>query len=233
MKKIFKFLKMLLWSVLILIILSVAVAEALIYFEVIEMPSREDVVEWVGKIKTKFKQDDEDGEKYTVEMIDAEEYFSDNGEIISEIDVSDAENVEAGADVYAEFTERGFTEYSISSEYSINGDCTDTMDITADSKEKHPVYFTLYCSSADELWTITSINGQITANPISYNFQSESDVSVLVADGNTLMSYDSATNRFYETIPSESAVKLIIVDKVNAATLDNLTIGEMDQYVNK
>lgn len=224
---------MLLWSVLILIMLSVAVAEALIYFEVIEMPSGEDVVEWVGKLKTKFEQDGEDGEEYTVEMIDAEEYFSDNGEIISEIDVSDAENVETGADVYAKLTDRGFTEYSVFSEYSLNGDYTGTVDITADSKEKHPVYITFYRSSADELWTITSINGQITANPISYNFQSESDVSVLVADGNTLMSYDSATNRFYETIPSESAVKLIIVNKVNAATLDNLTIGEMDQYVNK
>lgn len=234
MKKILKFLRNLLWVFLILVILAVACAEALIYFDVIEMPSVEEMKEWldVKKIISKITGSKED-EEYTGEMVDAKEYFSNNGEIISEISVSDAENVDTEAETYDYLEKRGFTEYSVTAEYSIDGDYVGETAIEEDSQEKHPVYNTFYYSSSGEVWTITSINGQITANPVSYNFQSESDAPVLISDSETIVSYDNATNKFYETIPSESALKLIVVDQIDAATLDNLTIGEIDQYVNK
>lgn len=234
MKKILKFLRNLLWVFLILVILAVACAEALIYFDVIEMPSVEEMKEWldVKKIISKITGSKED-EEYTVEMVDAKEYFSNNGEIISEISVSDAENVDTEAEAYDYLEKRGFTEYSVTAEYSIDGDYVGETAIEEDSQEKHPVYNTFYYSSSGEVWTITSINGQITANPVSYNFQSESDAPVLISDSETIVSYDNATNKFYETIPSESALKLIVVDQIDATTLDNLTIGEIDQYVNK
>lgn len=234
MKKILKFLRNLLWVFLILVILAVACAEALIYFDVIEMPSVEEMKEWldVKKIISKITGSKED-EEYTVEMVDAKEYFSNNGEIISEISVSDAENVDTEAETYDYLEKRGFAEYSVTAEYSIDGDYVGETAIEEDSQEKHPVYNTFYYSSSGEVWTITSINGQITANPVSYNFQSESDAPVLISDSETIVSYDNATNKFYETIPSESALKLIVVDQIDAATLDNLTIGEIDQYVNK
>lgn len=234
MKKILKFLRNLLWVFLILVILAVACAEALIYFDVIEMPSVEEMKEWldVKKIISKITGSKED-EEYTVEMVDAKEYFSNNGEIISEISVSDAENVDTEAETYDYLEKRGFTEYSVTAEYSIDGDYVGETAIEEDSQEKHPVYNTFYYSSSGEVWTITSINGQITANPVSYNFQSESDAPVLISDSETIVSYDNATNKFYETIPSESALKLIVVDQIDATTLDNLTIGEIDQYVNK
>lgn len=234
MKKILKFLRNLLWVFLILVILAVACAEALIYFDVIEMPSVEEMKEWldVKKIISKITGSKED-EEYTVEMVDAKEYFSNNGEIISEISVSDAENVDTEAETYDYLEKRGFAEYSVTAEYSIDGDYVGETAIEEDSQEKHPVYNTFYYSSSGEVWTITSINGQITANPVSYNFQSESDAPVLISDSETIVSYDNATNKFYETIPSESALKLIVVDQIDATTLDNLTIGEIDQYVNK
>ena len=141
--------------------------------------------------------------------------------------------METEADVYNCLRNRGFIEYSVTKEYSMDGNYEDTTDINADSIEQHPMYNTFYCSTAGEFWTITSINGQITANPVSYNFQSELEVPVLISDSEVIISYDNTTNKFYETIPSETALKLIVVDQVDAATLDNLTIGEIDQYVNK
>ena len=47
MKKILKFLRNLLWTVLILAMIAIASLEALIYFEVIEMPSLEEIKEWL------------------------------------------------------------------------------------------------------------------------------------------------------------------------------------------
>ena len=234
MKKILKFLRNLLWTVLILAMIAIASLEALIYFEVIEMPSLEEIKEWldVKELINKITDVKED-EEYTVEMVDAKEYFSNNGEIVSEMNVSDAEDVETEADVYNCLRNRGFIEYSVTKEYSMDGNYEDTTDINADSIEQHPMYNTFYCSTAGEFWTITSINGQITANPVSYNFQSELEVPVLISDSEVIISYDNTTNKFYETILSETALKLIVVDQVDAATLDNLTIGEIDQYVNK
>ena len=234
MKKIVKFLRNLLWLFLILVILAIASVEALVYFEVIEMPSLEEMKEWldVKELISKIT-DSKENEEYTVETIDAEEYFSSNGEIVSEINVSDAEDTDTEADAYDHFREKGFTEYSVTKEYSMDGDYADATDINADSDEKHPVYTTYYHSSADEFWTIVSINGQVTANPVSYNLQSELGVPVLISDSETIISYDNAANKFYETIPSEGTLKLIVVDQIDAATLDDLTIGEIDQYVNK
>lgn len=233
MKKILKFLRNLLWTILMLAILSIAVIEVLVFFDVIELPSKEELTEWIGKLKTKFDQGVEDNEEYTVEEIDAKEYFSSNGEILSEINVSDAENIDTEADAYAALKDRGFTEYAVTTEYSMDGDYTEAADIKEDSEEKHPTYTTYYQSSAGEVWTISSIDGQITANPVSYNLQSELEVPVLISNSETLISYDSVTNQFYETIPSETVIKLVVVDRVDAETLDNMTVGEIDQYVNK
>ncbi len=63
MKKILKFLRKLLWMVLILAMIAIASLEALIYFDVIEMPSKEDVVEWVKNLKMKFERETEDSEQ--------------------------------------------------------------------------------------------------------------------------------------------------------------------------
>ena len=139
MKKILKFLRNLLWTVLILAMIAIASLEALIYFEVIEMPSLEEIKEWldVKELINKITDVKED-EEYTVEMVDAKEYFSNNGEIVSEMNVSDAEDVETEADVYNCLRNRGFIEYSVTKEYSMDGNYEDTTDINADSIEQHP-----------------------------------------------------------------------------------------------
>ncbi|MBD8948741.1 MAG: hypothetical protein EGR94_02500, partial [Blautia obeum] len=137
MKKILKFLRNLLWTVLILAMIAIASLEALIYFEVIEMPSLEEIKEWldVNELINKITDVKED-EEYTVEMVDAKEYFSNNGEIVSEMNVSDAEDVETEADVYNCLRNRGFIEYSVTKEYSMDGNYEDTTDINADSIEQ-------------------------------------------------------------------------------------------------
>ena len=101
MKKILKFLRNLLWTVLILAMIAIASLEALIYFEVIEMPSLEEIKEWldVKELINKIKDVKED-EEYTVEMVDAKEYFSNNCEIVSEMNVSDAAVSYTHLDVY-------------------------------------------------------------------------------------------------------------------------------------
>lgn len=75
------------------------------------------------------------------------------------------------------------------------------------------------------------INGSVVANPVSFNIQSELSVQVIISEKDTVTSYDSTTNKFFETIPDESVLLVITVDRIDAETLNSLTIGEIDNHV--
>lgn len=175
---------------------------------------------------------EDDGEdSYMVEAPDAGSYYSANSEIISEIDAKTSETVTSEKDTYSFFEGRGFIEQPITTEYSMDGVYSSSKNVSSDSEEKHPIYQTYYFSKAEELWTIFLINGMIMANPVSYNMQSNLDAQVIVSEKQTVISYDSTTNKFFETIPDKSALVVVSVDRIDATSLDNLTIGEIDNHV--
>ena len=66
------------------------------------------------------------------------------------------------------------------------------------------------------------INGYIMANPVTYNYETDSNVQTIISEKNTVMSYDATTNTFFETIPNISALNIKVVDKIDSKTLENL-----------
>jgi hypothetical protein len=50
---------------------------------------------------------------------------------------------------------------------------------------------------------------------------------VLVSETETLTSYTEVGNKFYETVPKESAVILKIVDKITSKKINELTYEEV------
>ena len=89
------------------------------------------------------------------------------------------------------------------------------------------MYMTYYVSQNNEIWSIFVINGEVFANPVSFNYGSDLDVSVLLAENEWLISYNNAVNKFYINIPKESMVMVKIVDRISADTLDKLTVEEV------
>lgn len=67
------------------------------------------------------------------------------------------------------------------------------------------------------------------AYPVSYNMQSSSNVQVMISEKDTVMSYDSRTGKFYETIPKESELIVKKVGRIDAETIENLMDGEIDK----
>ena len=111
----------------------------------------------------------------------------------------------------------------------MTGDYSEATEISQGSSTKHPTYQTYYVSKNGDVWTIFMINGAIMANPVSYNIQSDLDAQVILSESNTVMSYDGTTNGFYETIPNKSSLIVKTVDRIDAETLENLTIGAIDE----
>ena len=164
--------------------------------------------------------------KYGIEEINAEEYFQNNSEIVAKIAVKDSETISNEKDTIQNYTDRGFSECTISTNYDMDGNFGETAEISG-SSEKHPYYEAIFVTSNNEIWNVMEVNGTIIANPLSYNEQSTRGAPILVTETDTITSYDNKATIFYETIPNESEVIVITVEHIDAHTLDNLTVEEI------
>lgn len=160
---------------------------------------------------------------------EADEYYWNNSEVIKVIDVKESKDLLTEKQVIDILEERGFIDYPITYEYSIDGEYDDTTEVSENSTDKHPMYMTYYMSEVGEVWTIFVINGTIIANPASFNLESNLEAQLLISESEELTSYDSETNKFYVTIPKESVAIVKIVEKIDAKTLEKLTIEEISK----
>ena len=155
--------------------------------------------------------------------------FGEDAQILNAVDAADSLDVLQEGEVTDEFLRRGFDECIITSEYTMNGDYSSAEEISPNSSEKHPIYEALYLTPSGELWNILNYNGHMMANPVSYNLDSPRDVQLIISENESVTSYVSETNKFYEIIPPESELIVMQVDHIDAATLDSLTVEEIDK----
>lgn len=170
--------------------------------------------------------------RFTMDIPDmqaaVEEYYEENSEeIVSVEEVKEDENVFTEKEAIKFMADRGFTDYPLTYDFNMDGAYTDEAEASADSEEKHPMYQTLYAAENGSVWTIFIVGKTIAANPASYNLQSDIDAQVLVSETATLTSYTEAGNKFYETVPKESAVILKVVDKITSKKINELTYEEV------
>lgn len=64
---------------------------------------------------------------------------------------------------------------------------------------------------------------------MDYNLESTRAAQLLISESQEITSYNSHTNKYYVTIPKESAVIVRIVEKIDAETLNQLTCEEIDR----
>ena len=161
-------------------------------------------------------------EEYLVETVDAENELRELGEIRSVQNAKRSKKVHTEKQAAENLASRGFTQAEISSEYSINGDYYTEKEVSKNSKTKHPAYDTYYVTSQNMVWYITEINGRVFAVPSSYNATGRNERFIIVSESDSMISYDSKTNNFYELVPfDDSEILLITVDRIDSDTLEN------------
>ena len=157
--------------------------------------------------------------------IDPDTYYAELGEVVAVTPVEESDAVRTEKDVRADFTARGFEE-EITTPYSMGGKYLGDAQVTADSTQSHPVYEMYFRSSEEVLWYISEVNGVITAQPLTY-LNENHDAPILLAEGDSVTAYDSASNAFYEIVPTGYELKP--VDRIDFETLDGLTLREVVQ----
>ena len=164
---------------------------------------------------------------------DEEGYYWDNSqEVIEVIDVKESKKIPSESEVIHLLNERGFTDCIVTYPYDLNGDYYEDAEINEDSSEKRPMYLAYYLTDKGEVWNIHIINGEIFAYPVSYNLDSELNVEVIVSETEYITSYDCETNKFYVTVPKETVVRVIHVDRIDKKTLERLDFEEISDYEN-
>lgn len=164
---------------------------------------------------------------YIVEYPDVEKYFNENSTVLEVIPVNKSKDVFNEEDATDLLESRGFIEYEITSSYTMDGVYDDPVEVSDSSKDKHPIYETYYVSTNQELWTINIVDGVICAYPVSYVAAHPENVPVMVSESEEIISYDSSTNSFYKTIPNDNVLDVRVVNKIDAETLDSLTVEEL------
>lgn len=229
--------------ILVLLLLFGSGTAALVYFDVVDIPIINEIFDFIGIKETERMKDTSSNKEdnvseendttsnaqYSVAHPDADKYFKDNSKILSEIDADKSDKVLSEADVYNLLSERGFVDYPIVTEYLMDGEYNKTENISQSSSTKHPMYQTTYISSSGEMWTIILINDAIMANPVTYNMQSRRKVQVVLSEKDSVISYDSAKNKFYETIPNESELIVKKIEKIDVETLEKMNVGAIDE----
>jgi len=162
---------------------------------------------------------------YEVSRPNADQYYAQNGTIISQAPASASASTEAVA--YQALVSRGFTAYPITTEYAIDGSLIDEKTISNAGTEQHPMYTTYYITQQGMVWTIYEIGGQVFANPVGYNTEYNNTVPVLLSESTTITSYDSQTGKYYVNQPLPTVTVVKTVARIDAVTLENMTVQEV------
>lgn len=169
--------------------------------------------------------------EYYSSTFNAKAYLEATSKILNEIPAQESKSTLSEKEAADTLINRGFSQYSISTNYSMSGEYYASIEIDKNAAEEHPMYETFYQAENGELWKVYSVNGIMMAFPITYNITSGAESEVMLSETDSVMSYDSQSNTFYENIPNDSTMIVVVVDKIDAQTLEQMTIEEIDRHV--
>ena len=161
---------------------------------------------------------------------EADEYFWENATVYRVINAKDSEDVKTEKNALSYFTDRGFNQNDVEFEYDIDGTYGDTKTASDGSEDKHPMYRTVYRAENGDVWVLYLVNGNIIANPLSFNNQTNLPGALYLTETGMLTSYDNGSNKFYEIVPLESVATVKKVQTINAELLNSLTVEELKKY---
>lgn len=151
------------------------------------------------------------------------------GSVVSQTAFSDSRTMQTEAEAYRDLKERGFTQYPITTIYGANGKPIEEKEISERSDEVHPVYMTAYITGEGAVWSIVSVNGAITANPVSYNSGEYWETAHILSETGTSVQYDGISGTFYEIDPEPSEIRIKMVMRITAPLLETMTMEEVDR----
>lgn len=157
-----------------------------------------------------------------IPTVDPDNYFENNATVQSTTDAKKSDRVRTGAQVVTDFGNRGFVQHDITADYSMDGEYLGTVIVTAETSDKHPMYQTFYTAGDGMIWSVFEINGTIMATIAHAPSGAQLPIDTVYTESATVMSYDSSTNKFYETVPNADVMKVVVVERLDSNLLETI-----------
>ena len=169
-------------------------------------------------------------ESIATEAITPEEAYA-NSTIIATTDAQSSPSSLTEADAARFLTERGFNSLVITAGYDLYGSYIGEEEIDVSSSDAHPVYEATYITPNENVWTLHLCGSQLMAFPLTFNNENSNAKRppFILSEKETISSYYSATNSFYEIIPDSSRYTVITIPTIDAETIDDLTLRKIER----
>ena len=151
----------------------------------------------------------------------SDEYYNKYYKIVSKIKANKSKKVMSVKEVKSFLDKRGFKDYELKVNYSIDGEFIYKKDIEDEEDEKYPMY-EIYYASTDSLWTVYIVEDSIYAYPASYVLDNMYTIKkdILISETSDTVVYSSDDNTFYTIKPNKNLIDVRLVKTINASTLD-------------
>ena len=151
----------------------------------------------------------------------SDEYYNKYYKIVSKIKANKSKKVMSVKEVKSFLDKRGFKDYELKVNYSIDGKFIYESDIEDEEDEKYPMY-EIYYASTDSLWTVYIVEDSIYAYPASYVLDNMYTIKkdILISETSDTVVYSSDDNTFYTIKPNKNLIDVRLVKTINASTLD-------------
>ena len=153
-----------------------------------------------------------------------------HSEIIDTIDARASMDTMTEEEVIQFFEDRNFTNLEITASYNMDGTFHEKA-VDAGSSEKHPTYMAAYLTEDGNQWMLYIHNGQITANPLYFYWEDSDEngsTEIILSETDSIMSYYSPSNTFYQIKPDGTNTKVKVVDRIDSTTLEEITSAGVD-----
>ena len=138
------------------------------------------------------------------------------GEVLEVTPIEESTESYTEADVRIELKNRGFDPDNIETNYRSDGTFT-VHDCMGNGSETHPLYTLYYISKSDGLWMVCVVNGSVVAMG--------SGQEEVMTENEYVEVFDGFSKSFIKGIPDGTEMQIKQVNRIDAATLDELDDG--------
>ena len=155
--------------------------------------------------------------------LDAEAYYASFADVRDAVSAKDSKSMRSEKEVAQSFAARGFT----GTIFAVDPD--GSREISSASDDRHPMYTATFVTESGDVWSITEINGVISAEPVSFSEGANWETRYLLAESKYLMGYDPVKEVFYQLVPNGDSLILKTVDQIDAEKLSELNAREVSE----
>ena len=169
-----------------------------------------------------YKGVDLTNEQEDLSVLPSNEYYKKYYKIINTTKANESKKTMSVDEVNEFLKNRGFKNYELEIDYSIDGKFLEDEVIEKKSNEKYPIYQFVYVTNDKDVWSIYVIEDSIYAYPVSYMVSNvkKLDKEILVSESSDITVYSSDLNNYYTLKPNKNLIDVRLVKEINVITLN-------------